>query len=397
MSFFLVERDGEFFAEFELGVSKVTIGRRGDPGPERLLLDDPTISTNHAVLERHGNQFMVQDLHSRNGIMLNGELLPPGRLYPLQEGDCLQVCDFTLELKGGEPSSAKPAPAAEGGAPPPAKPAEGPAEGLPSSLGPFVFRKVYSPRDVVGGDFFAAQVLGENRLALALGDATGGEDPVVEVTLRCTEEARRLVKADTSPPEAAAALHQALGEIYPGRPVTFLFGVLDVGDSAFQFVNAGHPTPVVFRRSDPRQVRRLLARGEPLVGGGEEAPAPLQETRLPFQEGDTMVFFTDGILNASPLGQHDAENRWKNEIRETLMASWGLGLSPFLETLKKKMAEAEKGMGPFGFEGVAAAIASHGGEGIKVLLPAIEGALRGYLVGGEPGDDVTLIGFERMR
>jgi hypothetical protein len=395
MPFFLVKRDGEPEREFELDAAKVTIGRRGDPGPDRLLLDDPTISTNHAVLERHGNQFMVQDLHSRNGVMLNGELLPPGRLYPIREGDCVQVCDFTLELKGGEPTGVKAAPPAEP-APSPAKPAEGPPEGLPSGLGGFAFQRVYSPRDVVGGDFFAAQALDGTRLALALGDATGGEDPVVEVTLRCTEEARRLVKANSPPLEAAAALHKALGEIYPERPVTFLYGLLDAASGAFRFVNAGHPTPVFFRRADPRQIRRLIARGEPLLGG-EEAPADLQETNLPFQAGDMLVLFTDGVLNASPLGQHDAETRWKNEIRETLMASWNLGLSPFLEALKKKMEEAERGTGPFGFEGVAAAIASHGGAGIKALLPAIEGALRGYLVGGDPGDDVTLIGFERMR
>jgi hypothetical protein len=397
MSFFIVKRDGASEGEFELSAPKITIGRRGEAGPDRLVLDDPTISTDHAVVERHGNQFMVQDLHSRNGVMLNEELLPPGRLYPIREGDCIQVCDFTLELKPGEPAGAKEAPAAEGAAPPEAKPPEGPPEGLPSALGPFVFQKVYSPRDVVGGDFFAAQALGEDRLALALGDATGGADPVVEVTLRCTEEARRLVKAGTDPSAAAASLHGALGEFCPGRPVTFLFGVLDGGDSTFRFVNAGHPTPVFFRRTDPRKARRLLARGEPLIGGDEGTAAELQETRLPFQTGDTLVLFTDGILNASPAGQHDAETLWKNEIRETLMGSWSLGLDPFLEALRKKMAEAEKGMGPFGFEGVAATIAARGGEGVKKLLPAVEGALREYLAGGDPGDDVTLIGLERKR
>jgi hypothetical protein len=54
-------------------------------------------------------------------------------------------------------------------------------------------------------------------------------------------------------------------------------------------------------------------------------------------------------------------------------------------------------MGPFGIGGLARAVATHGGEGVRKLVPALEDALREYLSGGDPGDDITLIGFERTR
>jgi pSer/pThr/pTyr-binding forkhead associated (FHA) protein len=52
--------------------SEVTIGR--DPTCD-CLLDDRTVSTNHARLSYHHNQWWVEDLGSRNGTYLNSEFI----------------------------------------------------------------------------------------------------------------------------------------------------------------------------------------------------------------------------------------------------------------------------------------------------------------------------------
>ncbi|MHC5080514.1 MAG: SpoIIE family protein phosphatase [Planctomycetota bacterium] len=389
MTALVVKKDGKEVQVFELQAAKITIGRKGTPGPDRLLLDDSTISTNHAILERHGAQYMIQDMNSRNGVMLNDKILPPGRLYPIAPTDKIQICDFTLEL-----AAAKATPAAK------RKPGTleaVPVAGLPSSLGGFAIQKVYAPRAVVGGDFFISVRFDDDRLAVGIGDASGGGEPDIEVTVRCTEHAHQIASSNASPSEALQTFLQALRDVYPGQPVTFLFGILDAKEPSFRFANAGHVAPIFFNRGDPSKVRKLVGAGPPLVGGTAPPAEGWEERRAVFQEGDILVLMTDGIPNASAGGGKAVEMGLKNGIRETLMQSWALDLPAFLKAMKKKIGEVEMTVGPFGFEGVARIVGAQGGEGVKKLLPAVERAIRDYIGDKDPEDDLTMIGFERLR
>ncbi|GEM_PF-3324339 len=385
MASLVVSRDGKRIRVFELEAPKVVIGRKGQPGPGRLLLEDPTVSSDHAVVERHESQFMVQDLNSRNGIILNGQKLPAGRLYPVSMGDEIRICDFTMQMSPETPSADTPAPTETVQ-----------TEGLPASVGEFQMQKIYTPRDVVGGDFFAFRVLDAERVAVGIGDATGGGAPDFETTIRCTKVARQLAEAGTPPREAASALQKALGGIPGKRTVTFLYGVLDAGDATFRYVNAGHVAPIQLNRDRPTQVRKLLGASEPLETGRTTGPAAeAEERRIFLKPGDILILMTDGVLGSSRGRDKDQEGDLKNGIREAMLQSWHLEFPEFVAAMKRKIAEAERACGPFGYEGVARACASHGGGGVKPLLPGIETELRSFLQGGSPGDDVTLIGIER--
>jgi pSer/pThr/pTyr-binding forkhead associated (FHA) protein len=60
-----------------------------------LVLDDDTVSSDHAEVIRRGASFLAEDLCSRNGTLLNGRALDrPTRLSP---GDVLQIGPFRLE------------------------------------------------------------------------------------------------------------------------------------------------------------------------------------------------------------------------------------------------------------------------------------------------------------
>ena len=65
----MVERGSRAGERFPL-VSRLTIGRNDD---NVLVLEDDLVSRKHAVLERHGGRYMVRDLGSRAGTLLNGE------------------------------------------------------------------------------------------------------------------------------------------------------------------------------------------------------------------------------------------------------------------------------------------------------------------------------------
>lgn len=51
-----------------------------------VRLDDPTVSTRHALLTWRDGIWELQDLHSRNGTYVNGALLPGGERVGLEQG-----------------------------------------------------------------------------------------------------------------------------------------------------------------------------------------------------------------------------------------------------------------------------------------------------------------------
>jgi predicted component of type VI protein secretion system len=75
-----------------------------------LILDEKTVSAEHARLSYHHGNWWVEDLHSRNGTFLNLELLAAQAV--LTSGDELQVGQVKLriEISGniGDPSSIVP-------------------------------------------------------------------------------------------------------------------------------------------------------------------------------------------------------------------------------------------------------------------------------------------------
>ena len=61
-----------------------------------LVLDDETVSTDHAELTRRGSRFLITDLGSLNGTVVNGRKID--RPVRLNSGDVVQIGPFRLEL-----------------------------------------------------------------------------------------------------------------------------------------------------------------------------------------------------------------------------------------------------------------------------------------------------------
>ena len=84
--------------QYELG-EKTTLGRAKD---NEVYLLDPRLSRHHARIRRDGEGYVLEDLGSRNGTMLNGEKVDRGELRP---GDVIQIGDTTIRF--GEPLAEK--------------------------------------------------------------------------------------------------------------------------------------------------------------------------------------------------------------------------------------------------------------------------------------------------
>ena len=75
----------------DLDGARMVLGRH----PEcDIVLDAAAVSRQHAQILVEGENYFVEDLHSRNGTFVNGRLVEGRRL--LVDGDRLKICDLDL-------------------------------------------------------------------------------------------------------------------------------------------------------------------------------------------------------------------------------------------------------------------------------------------------------------
>lgn len=86
--------------QFPLEKPRAVLGRH----PEcDIVLDVGAISRQHAQILCEGNDFYVEDLKSRNGTFVNGELVQGRR--KLAENDRVKICDLLFTFHLGQPSA----------------------------------------------------------------------------------------------------------------------------------------------------------------------------------------------------------------------------------------------------------------------------------------------------
>lgn len=92
---------------FPLKGAVVVLGRH--PSCD-IVLESGAVSRQHARLLIEEGEYFLEDLHSRNGTLLNGQ--PIIQRQPLRDGDRLGICDleFVFRLSPGELTAAQPAP-----------------------------------------------------------------------------------------------------------------------------------------------------------------------------------------------------------------------------------------------------------------------------------------------
>jgi hypothetical protein len=94
----VVARAGEVLGQRSFEARSVKIGR--DAGCD-FQIDHPTLSRQHALIERAGQAWTITDLGSQNGTLVNGK--KPGALHALNVKDEIQLGEFTLIFHGEEP------------------------------------------------------------------------------------------------------------------------------------------------------------------------------------------------------------------------------------------------------------------------------------------------------
>jgi phosphoserine phosphatase RsbU/P len=167
----------------------------------------------------------------------------------------------------------------------------------PPAVPSFAFHATCQMCNEVGGDYFDFIPLGDDRLAIVIGDAAGhglgaallatdaraavrsclkqGDD--IE---RCMFEVNNIVQADTD------------AEMF----MTLIVGVLDARRRRFRFATAGHPMPLVVHDG---KLLRLPLMGSNIPLGIRRDIRFIVEQPIDLRRGDVLFLFTDGVWEAT--------------------------------------------------------------------------------------------------
>jgi sigma-B regulation protein RsbU (phosphoserine phosphatase) len=168
--------------------------------------------------------------------------------------------------------------------------------GTPPRLPGYDIAATSLPAYDVGGDYYDYIPLSHDRLAVAVADVAGKGIPAALMMATFRALLRTHLRADLSLLDLVDAVNRSLVESV-GLPafVTCVLGVLDLPTGRFAYANCGHNPPVIVRTGGETEE---LASGGHFLGAFEDARPELGQADLAV--GDTLLLFTDGVVDASP-------------------------------------------------------------------------------------------------
>lgn len=146
----------------------------------------------------------------------------------------------------------------------------------------------------MGGDFFDLIDLGNNRIAVTIGDVSG-KGMTASVLMTATQGyLHAALRASGDPKCAVENVHAFISPRKPvGKFVTAWVGVIDLAARTLRYVDAGHGYAVL-RRPDGTCEQLDHGGGGPPIGMIDEATYTAID--LPMPEGSSLLLMSDGIV-----------------------------------------------------------------------------------------------------
>jgi serine phosphatase RsbU (regulator of sigma subunit) len=155
----------------------------------------------------------------------------------------------------------------------------------------------YIPCFDVGGDFYDFLRLNDSRLAVAIADVMGKGIPAAIMMSLFRGAVRAYV--DTEPDKGAVGKiinnlnKMACSECKDGEFVGLFYAVIDSKEKILTYCNCGHEPAILIRDG---KIMELDKGGFVL---GVEAPTEYEIETLKLQDGDCLLFYTDGLIDAA--------------------------------------------------------------------------------------------------
>jgi sigma-B regulation protein RsbU (phosphoserine phosphatase) len=196
----------------------------------------------------------------------------------------------------------------------------------------------WQPAATFGGDLYDVTLLGDERVAISVGDVSGKGLPAALLMANVQASVRACAALDQSPAAVVGRLNRDLSRnVALRRFVTLFVAIYDGNARRLTYCNAGHPAPLLVRADD--SIVRLETGGT-VIGAFEDSP--FSEGTIDIAGGDRLVLFTDGITEAA---QGDGVQFGDDALFEVLRAPRvGSGAREIADTiLHRSQAFAEDG------------------------------------------------------
>ena len=187
----------------------------------------------------------------------------------------------------------------------------------------FQFLHRYLPAESVSGDFFTVTQISPAEAGVLICDVTGHGTRAALVTAMIRAIAEELKPLARDPANFLRKLNFDLCSILKntGSPMltTAFYAVADCASGTLRYANAGHPKPLLLRRTENivKPLANACGKGQPALGLFED---PVYETtEQPIQPGDFLMLFTDGIYEVQ--GQHEelySQERLTHDVKNLI-------------------------------------------------------------------------------
>ena len=185
------------------------------------------------------------------------------------------------------------------------------------------------PATETGGDYFDYIPLPDGRLAVVVADVTGHGLGAALIMTAARAFLRGVCCRQSDPAVLLETCNDLLEkDLEAGNFLSLCLAAFDNGDCTLQYSSAGHDPPLVYRPAEDTFVE--LESTGPLLGivpGSSFEVSP----RLPLQQGDVLLFMTDGLFECMSLEQETfGKDRLKDVVRRSVAQSSKVILSELL-------------------------------------------------------------------
>ncbi|MDD1774758.1 MAG: SpoIIE family protein phosphatase [Methanobacterium sp.] len=187
---------------------------------------------------------------------------------------------------------------------------------LPNSIPPLAnldISAVNIPAKEAGGDFYDFIRLADDKYAVVMADVA---DRKVPATLMMAVS-RTIIKnlSENSKNPKAGEIVEYLNRLITEKNksdvyLTIFYGILDLKNKVIKFVNAGHSSPVVYKKLEDKIIN--LERDEVFLG--DKKIIKLEEKHLTLEKDDILIFHTDGIYSVTDDSGKHFDNKKINKI-----------------------------------------------------------------------------------
>lgn len=177
---------------------------------------------------------------------------------------------------------------------------------------------------MVGGDYFDIIRIDDHRLLVAIADVTGKGTPASLLMANLQSMIKVLTPLNLSLSEMTAKINDVIYQnTASDKFITFFWGIVDIQQKSFEYVNAGHNPPYIL--SDGK-ISELNIGG--IILGVISSMIPYEIGKIEFKEGDKLFIFTDGVTEAMNSNYEEyGENKvtellngWKSDTSEAFVS-----------------------------------------------------------------------------